>query len=120
MDRHLAHYMCRYYRHLMTDKERLAHRHLFGTLKATKGRSDMDAQEEARKSHLRDLLSDDPAVLDLTREGSEAFLHHTAERILADHADKIHINRCPRCGKVARTPKARQCWSCMFDWHTPA
>jgi len=43
----------------MTEKERLAQRHLLGTQKATKGRSDLKAQEETmKKPHFKDLLSD--------------------------------------------------------------
>jgi hypothetical protein len=47
----------------MTNPERLAHRHLVGTMKATKGRSDVLAQEEARghKFYFR-LVSDDPDI----------------------------------------------------------
>jgi uncharacterized C2H2 Zn-finger protein len=27
------------------------------------------------------------------------------------------VNRCPRCGEVAKTPKAKQCRFCKHDWH---
>jgi hypothetical protein len=40
MDRDQAAYIFRYYDHFMTPQEHLAHRHLFGTMKAMKGRSD--------------------------------------------------------------------------------
>jgi hypothetical protein len=119
MDRHLASYVLRYYARFMTEKEMLANRHLMGTAKFTHGRSDLVAQQEAKNSHpqLRDLFSDDPDVLELARDGAESFVQRTAERILAVHADEIQINRCPRCGEVAKTPKARQCRFCFFDWH---
>jgi CBS-domain-containing membrane protein len=122
MDPHLASYILRYYDDFMTGKERLARRHLFGTEKATHGETDLAAQQDVRnsRSHLRELLSDDPEVLELTRDGLESFVQRTAERIMAAHFDEIEVNRCPRCRKVAKTPKARQCRFCRFDWHGPA
>lgn len=103
----------------MTAKDKLANRHLTATAKVTHGRSDVAAQEEARNSrmHLRSLLSADPEVLELARDGMDAFVQRTAQRILGAHSDELHINRCPRCGNLARTPKGRQCRFCRYDWH---
>jgi CBS-domain-containing membrane protein len=83
MDPHLVRYVFRYYSHFMTTNERLANRHFLAAAKTTHGRTDLAAQEEARnsRSHLRNLLSDDPEVLELTRDGAESFLQRTAERI---------------------------------------
>lgn len=122
MDPHLARYISAYYSCFMTEKEILAYRHLGSTAKATHGRTDLAAQEEIWNSTrpYRELLSDDPEVLELTRDGMESFLQRTSERIMAAHADEIHVNRCPRCGEVAKTPKARQCRFCRLDWHEPA
>lgn len=39
-----------------------------------------------------------------------------AERLMKDHGNKI-LNTCPRCEKLARTPLAKQCRHCGFDWH---
>jgi ribosomal protein L40E len=64
------------------------------------------------------LLSDDPEVLSLTREGFEPFLMRTAERIFNAHQKEIVLNCCPKCGALlAKTPKARQCRFCRYDWH---
>jgi tRNA(Ile2) C34 agmatinyltransferase TiaS len=119
MDQHLARYVFNYYSQFMTEKEKLANQHLFGTAKAMHGRTDLAAQEEAKnsRSRLRELLSDYPEVMELTREGSESFVQRTAERIMAAHSAEIQVNRCPRCGEVAKTPKARQCRFCRYDWH---
>lgn len=115
-------YVLRYYSHLMTEQEKLANRHLFGTMKATQGRSDVEAQNRAKErfdnvEHFRKLLSDDPDVLFLAREGHEAFALWAGRRILADHREQIVFNFCPQCGAVARTPTARQCRYCRHDWH---
>ena len=37
-----------------------------------------------------------------------------ARRILKDNPDIL--NTCPKCGKLARTPKARQCRFCGNKW----
>jgi hypothetical protein len=120
MDQQLANYICRYFGHLMTAQEKFAERHLFAVAKITKGRSDRTAQEEAKKSEhpITELLSTDPEVLKRAEGGWEQFAQRTAEIILATQADKVFVNRCPQCGELARTPKARQCRFCMFDWHS--
>jgi len=122
MDFEKARYVLRYYGQLMTTPERLAHRHLMGTAKATRGRTDAIAQSEvAHSSHPgRDLLSNDPQVLQLASDGIEVFTVRTAQRILDKHSDEIVFNYCPRCGALAKTPKARQCRVCHHDWHSAA
>jgi len=122
MDSNEARYVFVYHRHLMTEQEWRAYRHLHGTMKAT-GRSDAAAQEEAKGTPapwFREQLSDDPQVLFLARDGFEAFMERTAQRIRDEHGDDIVMNRCPRCGGVARTPQARQCRFCRYDWHDKA
>ena len=115
-----AWYVFRYYAHFMTKKEHLAHRHLVGTAKAMRGLTDVASQTEARKNAspvYRDMLFNDPDVLGLTSEGLDAFVERVAQRILGDHRDEVGFNNCPQCGALARTPKARQCRFCGFDWH---
>jgi len=117
-ERDIAHYVVHWYAHLMTPVEQRAQGHLFAAMKATRGRSDAEAQEQARKSaaHSR-LLSDDADVLRLAGEGYEAFVARTSARILDDCRDEVVFNRCPKCGGLARTPMARQCRFCAHDWH---
>jgi len=112
-------YVFRYFSHLMTEHERLAYRHLVGTVKATRGRSDAEAQEEAKGSvfYLREMLSDQPSVLALASDGFGTFVCRTGQRILNDQRDQITFNCCPQCGALARTPTARQCRACRHDWH---
>jgi hypothetical protein len=71
MDINEAKYVFAYYGHLMTEQERRANRHLAGTMKATR-RSDAAAQAEAKDApveRFRELLSDDPQILFLARDG---------------------------------------------------
>jgi len=116
--RELAHYIVRFHNHLMTDTERRAQSHLFATMKAMMGRSDAAAQREAQNSKaLSRRLSSEPDVLRLAGDGYEPFVMRTAMRILQDSADKLILNYCRRCGELARTPTARQCRFCGYDWH---
>jgi len=130
----VARYVVNFHWDLMSVEERLALLHLVATIKAT-GRSDLAAQGEARKSW-SDLdaairretrneeritplryLSDDPSVLELAADGFEAFELRTAARILRERAAEVRFNRCPQCDKLARTPTAKQCRHCGYDWH---
>jgi hypothetical protein len=114
----LAYYILRYNADLMTDVELRAQRHLFATMKATKGRSDETAQRETQNDRLHSrMLSTEPDVLSLTRGGYQQFQLTTAARILRDSAGKVSFNRCPACGALARTPSAKQCRYCGHDWH---
>jgi hypothetical protein len=114
-----ARYVVSHYGHLMTEIERRAQRHLSATMKATHGRSDVAAQGEAQthRVHSR-FLSNEPEVLRLVSVGYEAFAERTAARILKEHGDKVFLNRCPQCGGLARTPRAKQCRFCGHNWHS--
>lgn len=119
MDPYLVRYVMKYYSHFMTLPEHLAYRHLAGAMKATHGRSDILAQVEAKRSRLHSSwLSEDPAVLLLAKDGYPAFAEKTAERILSERGREVFLNRCPRCQDLARTPMARQCRACRYDWHS--
>jgi hypothetical protein len=121
METEIAQYVFTYYRHLMTRQERLAHRHLVTTAKAMGGRTDAGSQTEARKTNknpfLLEWFSSDPEVLRLASEGLDVFVERVAQRILDEHRDEVRFNNCPKCGGLTRTPKARQCRFCGFDWH---
>jgi hypothetical protein len=118
MNSTLTNYLIKYYGYLMSELEKRAYSHLAGTMKATKGRSDLHAQQEARRHEsFSRLLCDDPDVLRLTAGGYESFAEQIAQRILAEHREKILLNLCPRCHELARTPEAQQCRFCGFDWH---
>ena len=52
----------------------------------------------------------------LVELGTEKMETMIAERLLKESGDII-INNCPKCGSLARTPRARQCRHCGHDWH---
>jgi len=105
-------YIIKYYADLMTDEEKLAYRHLFGLSKI--------AQTSSASIKFRvksDLCTEDLDILNLLGEGEEEFYIKVAKRILHDNQEKVFLNYCPKCGALARTPKAQQCKSCGLDWH---
>jgi hypothetical protein len=120
MDPLRARYVVRFYDRFMSEPERLAYRHLAATGKLMHGSTDLTAQEKAKtaRPQLLELLSDDPEVLQLAAGGLVEFILRTAERICRDHHEQITFNNCPRCGELAKTPKARQCRYCGHDWHS--
>jgi len=114
----VAYYIIRFHSDLMTETERKARLHLLATMKASKGCSDVEAQLEARKREVYSrALSSEPRVVSLARRGFQQFQLTTAARVLKDSADKVFFNICPACGKLARTPSAKQCRHCGLDWH---
>ena len=40
-----------------------------------------------------------------------------ATKLLIKYNDKVVLNKYPKCRKIARTPKAKQCRFCRHDWH---
>jgi len=66
----------------------------------------------------------DDEVLDLIGDNLAdllAFRERIAERIKDDAANgRLTLNRCPNCSRIVRTPKARQCRWCGYDWHATA
>ncbi len=93
----LLEYLMHYFREWITPQEKKAAN--IGTLKTPEGERP---------------ATDDPEVLALLAQGK---LAETIERRLhAEHPGQVFINRCPKCGGVARTPQARQCRFCPHTW----
>ena len=83
------------------------------------GNSDLKAQDAARNnSQLSRWLSNDPEALSLAANGYEVFVERAASRILQEQQGNVHLNRCPQCEGLARTPNARQCRFCGYDWRS--
>jgi hypothetical protein len=111
-DRQLAAYVWDNYPQYLTPTEARAGLPVLAAAKAEIGHPDVAAF--VRKRHG---LDDDPAVVSKLAGGTDAFRLLAAERILREHADAVIVNRCPRCHRVVRTPRAAQCFWCGFDWH---
>ena len=64
----------------------------------------------------KELISNDPEVLELIQNGSDEFFRKAAQRILNENQETVFLNNCKNCGKLARTPNARQCRHCGNKW----
>jgi hypothetical protein len=58
-----------------------------------------------------------PQVALALEAGEETSRRGVRDRLLREHGREIVVNRCPRCHRIVRTPKARQCLWCGHDWH---
>ena len=58
----------------------------------------------------------DDKTNELVAMGKEVMEVEIATRLLKRSMDTI-INNCPKCGRLTRTPKAKQCRHCGHDWH---
>ncbi|WP_044208697.1 hypothetical protein [Flammeovirga sp. OC4] len=110
-------YILNYFSGLMNEKEALAWRHYSSEYKLTHSEN-QDTVEKRRKIYLsKGWLTEDEQTLRLLENGIDQFRLNTAERILNENSDKIEFNKCPKCSELARTPKAKQCRFCGYDWH---
>jgi hypothetical protein len=108
----LTHYVFHNYAWLMTIAEKAAYKTLMADRKAEHSSS------EDMKRHLRVRFgSSEPEVIALLDKGAREFCLATRDRLLRDHKDKVFLNRCPKCGALARTPKACLCPSCNHTWY---
>lgn len=107
-----AKYIFNHYRHLMSTQEKLAWRHYASTIKL----ADNENPAMTRMYKKKGWFSDEPEVLELLKDGYDKFEMKTAKRILFTNED-IVLNKCPKCERLARTPEAKQCRHCGYDWH---
>jgi hypothetical protein len=113
-DRELTRYVWDHFQHRMTDFERRVGLAIIGRQKAVNAGADA-----AHPLMTRWGRTDDTEVNAALAGGSEGFRRLVRSRVLAEAGDEVIVNRCPRCSRVVRTPRARQCFWCGFDWHGP-
>jgi hypothetical protein len=113
MDKETAEYIVTYFFSLLPEKEKLAWRYHSSILKL----EDNDNPKAWEIYKRKGWITDDKEVLDLLKVGYDNFELNTAEKIIKNYPEKVFLNECPKCKKLARTPKAKQCRFCGFDWH---
>lgn len=117
MDNETANYIYRFHQSLYTDKERRALIHYNVSLSYANADEQFGQRFELMKD--KGLLSNDPEVLALLKDGHDAFLINTANRILAENNPDEILVKCPKCNGLLRTPYAQQCRHCFYSWHKP-
>jgi len=109
----VAHTVIRYHAHLLTEFERKA----IGAFDA-RWRIALARDPEVMHHQLRLAGAfDTPGLGAVMSQGYEVFCRDIAARVLLEHAAELVLNRCPRCDRIVRTPRARQCLWCFHDWH---
>ncbi len=107
-----ANYIITYYSNLLTDNERQALQHCRSTIKLE---DDIDGKR-TKMYYKTGWLSADPNILGLLENGYEQFAANCAARILNENPNGVYLNNCPVCGRLARTPYAKQCKWCGHNW----
>ena len=112
-DIELTQYVWENYTEFMTEFERRVGWVIISRTKAASTRSPRISEMIERHWCQRDDVEVNAALAD----GADAFRRRVRDRVLADHGVRMLINRCQRCGRIVRTPKAQQCFWCGYDWH---
>src|SRR5712675_1661563 len=107
----LTHYIFHNYFGLMTLAEKMAYKNLVIAYKSEHSSENMKKHLHAR------FTSTEPEVVALLDKGAREFYIATRNRILREHSKEIFLNHCPKCGALARTPKACLCPACSHTWY---
>jgi len=114
MEKETAEYIINYFSELLTLEERFAIRHTHHSIKT----EDSLDNPRIRNIYLKhSWITEDQEILQLLLNGYDNFQIQTAKRISEQNPDKVFFNNCPKCGKLARTPFAKQCRFCGHNWH---
>lgn len=110
-------YVFNYFGNLMTEEEAKAWRHYSSNYKLTHGGEKLPNEAMKQMYLKKGWISTNPKVLRLLDSGIDSFKRNTVIRILEESNSEVHFNNCPKCGELARTPNAKQCRYCGYNWH---
>ena len=111
MNQEQANYIITYFGNLMTAHEKLALKHHVHTYKTS------DDPKMSRILTDKGWIRTEPEILDFLKDGYDEFELNIAKRIMMENPEKVFLNNCSQCDKLARTPYARQCRHCGHNWH---
>lgn len=115
-----AKYIIDYFPRLMTTKERKALKQfrLSNKLKDVEKYKNFD-QYHLLKERFKEKLGyeENSDLLQMFDKGYKSFVLQTAQRISEETPLDFHLNKCPNCDFLARTPYAKQCRNCTHNWH---
>ena len=94
----------------MTELERMGVKAVHARFKAENASPKMAKMLLEKWGH-----QNDPRVTEALSKGIREFKESVRDRLLNDHPEIVA--RCPKCNKVLRTPNAKQCRWCLYDWH---
>lgn len=110
----LADYVIAHYAYLLTLPQKTALKHHQHSLKL----ADVVDRDRLTSTYTRNKwLSEEPEISTQLDYGYSNFIITCSKQLLSKHRSDIIINICPQCGRLARTPLAKQCKHCFLDWH---
>ena len=109
----LAEYIFNYCGKYFWQKELIANKHLLALSKSKNGVNTGMYKFFMKEEN----VYTDNEIMDLVSGGFDEFKRKVTERIFKEHGHELELNLCPSCGKIARTPQAKQCRFCLHDWH---
>ncbi len=114
MDNETARYIRTYFSQLMTEDEQLALKYHMYTYKTEDNPRMREIMIE------RGWISERPDIKEFLKDGYDEFELNVAKRIMKESPEKVFLNNCPKCNKLARTPFAKQCRYCSHSWRDTA
>lgn len=117
IDKETIDYIFNHYAGLFNLEEKAALKHLFSLVKLDVDDTDETMDSRVKAYRERGWLSSRKEILNMIKDGEEAFRQRVANRVLHEQSDQIYFNYCKSCGRLARTPLARQCRYCGLNWH---
>lgn len=110
----LTAYIFKHYTTLLTEEEHALKRLHMIRFQFDPQRAILKKAEEV--FHVDDLPTRFPALAKrLETSTIAAEMTRARDRVLRDN--DIVLNKCPRCGELCLTPKARACVDCGHTWH---
>lgn len=116
-DQQLTNYVLEYYSHLASQFEKDLLLSLDLHYKAALSDSPMMKHKLAEERYELIARITNPDVLALLPLGRVECRRRIRDRILLDHSEKVYMNRCPSCQRLARTPVAQMCTHCGKSWY---
>lgn len=118
MDKEFIFYIVECFSHLLSDDEQHAIRYAYFIINNEEGDEESEVVTVTNNILRRHrLIQSNQTVLDYIRTGLDSFKTGIANHLMEEYKDRIFLNLCPQCRKLARTPYARQCRHCGYDWH---
>jgi hypothetical protein len=112
MDKERASYILRFFSRLLNENESKAMRHQQSMFKLNNYSGKEKVPTAMQDYFQKGWLRNSPEVLNLLDQGYDIFESNVADRIIRELPNKVLFNTCPKCGKLARTPQAKQIlWS---------
>ena len=107
-------YVLRHFPHLMTPLERRVVEYIAPIVSDS---NDSKIKSLHKFPEERDGHVDDHDVVTAFHTPYDDRVANAVSRVVQTRRDEIDENRCSQCNRLPRTPMAKQCLWCGYDWH---